>query len=336
MINRLYWKNKRVLVTGGTGFIGSWLCMTLIELGSDVRVISRSGGSAEGLFQRCSLKTKAGVYVGDIRDKLFVRKCVEDYRPDIVFHLAAQPIFSVANEQPYYTYETNILGTLNVIESAQKANVTKIIFITSEHWDGKQVDNISVYASSKACSEIVIKSLDALFEHKNPHMDIFRLINTAGGGDRELSRIIPYCIDCLNNDRPIVLNRPNANMRFVYILDALVLMLQIAQECLYANTWNISDLINDIEYTTVGLVKESILKAFQKNLTIDSITAKNVGVRNITIRDISLQIVSTQLSDAIADSVYIGKMINQHTISSDDIYDICNRIIKGYFRCVFQ
>ena len=329
MLNIDFWKDKKILVTGGTGFIGSWLCMTLIELGADVYVLSKSGGIDGGLFNVCKLKQKVTLYEGDIRDKSFVYSSITGCCPEIIFHLAAQPIYSVAKEQPFYTYETNISGTLNVIESAKQIGVFKIIFITSEHWDGKQVENISIYAASKACSEIVIRSLMDLFDNEKPNMSIIRMINTAGGGDRELSRIIPYCIECLNYDRPIILNRPNNTMRFVYVMDAVMVLLQIAREHHGIRTWNVSELIGEIENMTVARIRDLIVESYQSPEIMADICDRVFDIYSYGINGQRLRIVYTQPADAIFDSVYIEKNIFRRQNSSI-IYGICQSIISRY------
>lgn len=329
MIDIKFWNRKRVLITGGTGFIGTWMCMMLIELGADVYVLSRNGGSPDGLFVECNLGRKIKVFKGDIRNKSFISRAVGECNPEIVFHLAAQPIFDVANKYPFYTYETNILGTLNVIEACHAAETKRIIFVTSNHWDGKATEGISIYASSKACSEIVIRSLSKLFSNERMSMSIIRMINVVGGGDTELSRIVPYCMDCLRKSKNISLQNPNAHIRFIYVIDAIIMLLVIAQND-DVTVWKMSG--GGKRSRTVDDIKNSLIEKFSVNSTIiKPVAMRNVSISNFDFHDRRIGCIHTPFRDAINDTVSIYKLMG-----TDDIYEACRSIVTGYIGFLCQ
>ena len=325
MIDRLFWKNRRVLITGGTGFIGSWLILFLLELGAEVFVTSRSEGNPRGLFATCNLKNRVTLFNGDIRDKIFLKKSIEDSKPEVVFHLAAQPIFSVANEQPFYTYETNILGTLNVIEACHMYGVERIVFVTSRHWDGKTTDNISIYASSKACSEIVIRSLSNLFCEAPPKMSIVRMTNILGGGDCEQTRIIPYCLNCLDESKPIMLLRPDSKMRYIYVMDAVLLLLSLAQKRDETGIWNVleDDSVNNC--LTVEGIRDLIVKQYFEDDQKIKVENRQLEVFSINSGDVKMSYLHTSFEDAINDTIYINRYKNE-----SNIFAICMHIVADY------
>lgn len=233
------YKNKTVLVTGHTGFKGSWLSIWLKELGANVIGYSLEPYTEKDIYVLSNLKNKITSIIGDIRDREKLEKVFEEYKPEYVFHLAAQPIVIESYIDPVYTHETNIMGTINVLECIRKYESVKVgIFITSDKcyenkeqfWGYRENDSLGgldPYSASKGASEIVINSYRHSFmnannfnEHKKAISSV-RAGNVIGGGDWQKNRIIPDCIKALENNESIYLRNPKSIRPWQYVLEPL-------------------------------------------------------------------------------------------------------------------
>ncbi len=228
---------KNILVTGHTGFKGSWLCLWLCALGANVIGYSLENNHPEGNFSLCGLKERMTHIVADIRDPLCLRKAFHCFRPDAVIHLAAQPIVRNAFADPRYTYDVNVMGTLNVLEQLRESESCQAgIFITSDKcydnkewiWGYRETDRLGgadIYSSSKGCAELLIHS----YRHSYPadfgpggkRLITARAGNVLGGGDWGDYRILPDCIRALRNGEKIVLRNPIAIRPWQHVLEPL-------------------------------------------------------------------------------------------------------------------
>src|SRR4030042_1897503 len=224
MFNNAY-KNKRVLVTGHTGFKGSWLAIWLKELGAQVIGFSLDPPSKPNNFTACSLKDKIVHIHGDIRDQDHVVKIFKEYKPEFVFHLAAQALVRLSYENPKLTFDTNIGGTVNLLEAVRLTpNVRVFVNVTSDKcyenkewvWGYRESDPLGghdPYSASKGAAEIVCAAYRRSFFDKGsrgPHLGFAttRVGNVIGGGDWAKDRIIPDCVRALTADKPIVIRNP--------------------------------------------------------------------------------------------------------------------------------
>lgn len=236
-----FYRGKRVLVTGHTGFKGSWLCQLLLLLGAQVYGYAFQA-ETESLFEQARLKDRVESCLGDVRDRRHLTEYLLRVQPEIVFHLAAQPIVRKAYQNPAETFETNIMGTVNVLEAARAADsVRSLINITTDKvydnrewvWGYRETDRLGgsdPYSCSKACSELVTRSYtDAFFSGKDICISTARAGNVIGGGDFAADRIVPDCVRAVLRGAPIKVRNPNSIRPYQYVLEALYAYLLLAQ-----------------------------------------------------------------------------------------------------------
>ncbi len=236
---RNIFRNRTVLITGHTGFKGSWLSIWLKTLGANVVGYALEPYTQRDNFVVTGLKNKITHVIGDIRDFRSLNRVFEESQPEIVFHLAAQPIVGKSYANPKETYDINVGGTVNLLECCRLSNsVRTIINVTSDKcyenrewiWGYRENDSIGgydPYSSSKGCSELVTSAYRNSFfnmndskEHKKSLSSV-RAGNVIGGGDWQQARIIPDCIRALENNKAIEIRNPNAIRPWQYVLEPL-------------------------------------------------------------------------------------------------------------------
>lgn len=238
-MNGEFWRGRRVLVTGHTGFKGAWLCLLLDGLGADVEALALAPKSEPCLW------TLAGAHIrstiGDIRDATLVRATVEHCRPQIVLHLAAQALVRDSYRDPLGTYATNVLGTANLLEACRGVeDLRAVLVVTSDKVyenDGAgrafaETDRLGghdPYSSSKACTELVTASYRDSFFRDGPPIATARAGNVIGGGDWSPERLIPDCLRALDAGDPVSLRYPQAVRPWQHVLDPLAGYLQFAE-----------------------------------------------------------------------------------------------------------
>lgn len=260
LLNNIY-KNKTVLVTGHTGFKGSWLSIWLLQLGAKVIGYGLDPKNEKDNFVLTHLSDKMVDIRGDIRDYKKLKEVFDKYNPDIVFHLAAQPLVRESYMQPVYTYETNVMGTINVLECIRQTANTKVgILITTDKcyenkeqiWGYRENDPMGgydPYSSSKAAAEIAIASWRQSFMNPNQYdkhgkaIASVRAGNVIGGGDWAKDRIIPDCIRALEANTPIYIRSPKAIRPWQHVLEPLSGYLLLGEKMQedpirYSEAWN--------------------------------------------------------------------------------------------------
>ncbi len=238
MFNNVF-KDKAVLVTGHTGFKGSWLCIWLKELGANVFGYALEPYTDKDNFVVTGLQHKVAHIIGDVRDFHELRKVFEKYQPEFVFHLAAQAIVRESYISPKETYDINVGGTVNVLECCRLTDsVSVIINVTSDKcyenkewiWGYRESDPMGghdPYSSSKGCSELITAAYRRSFFNPNDFKDHRKSLSSAragnviGGGDWQKDRIIPDCIRALENEKPIEIRNPNATRPWQHVLEPL-------------------------------------------------------------------------------------------------------------------
>lgn len=246
-----YYKGKTVLVTGHTGFVGYWLCRVLIHAGAKVIGYSLDEPEKTASSELISI-------VGDIRDKGHLSKVFDEYTPEIVLHLAAQTRKDQAIIDPLYTYETNILGTLNVLESVRNAPSVKSVVVTSssniyqdEQWVWAYRENDVIkgeepLSDSIVCSESIVKSYRKTYFSKinSPAVSVARFGNAFGGGDYTEGKLITECIDAARDNRVIDVHNSNGIRPYIHVLDVVRGILLLAdrhcQEKILVDEYNFS------------------------------------------------------------------------------------------------
>ena len=278
-----FFKGKSVLITGNTGFVGSWLTLWLDELGADITGFSLLPPSKPYHYGFLEFRSKVTDIRGDIRKISAISKAVRDHEPEIIFHLAAQPILLCSYKKPVETYVTNAIGTLNLLESCRKFGKTNVVVnVTTDKVyantgkmraykeDDKLGSNNDPYSTSKACSELITQ---AYYQSLLSDMGVAtaRAGNIMGGGDWGRYRIIPDLVYSDQNGRMVTLRNPDAIRPWTYIFDVLNGYLTLGEKLYenparYSGAWNFGpDSIKTVE----GLVSE-----FSKYLKIKYKTGK--------------------------------------------------------------
>ena len=282
--NNVY-KGKRVLVTGHTGFKGSWLSIWLKELGAEVIGYSLEPYTEKDNFVLSHLSEKIVDIRGDIRDRKYLREIFDKYQPEIVFHLAAQPLVRLSYDIPVETYETNLMGTINILEEIRNCGNTKIgIMITTDKcyenkeqiWGYRENESFGgydPYSSSKGACEIAIQSWRNSFfnpkdyEKHGKSIASVRAGNVIGGGDWAKDRIVPDCIRALEEDRDIEIRNPKSIRPWEHVLEPLSGYLLLGQRMMedpikYCEGWNFGPNLDAI--VNVWEVAEKIVKNYGK------------------------------------------------------------------------
>lgn len=228
-----FYKNKKVLVTGHTGFKGAWLVLWLTSLGADVTGYALAPATNPSMFDALKIDTKINSILGDILDRNILEKAFNDVKPEIVFHLAAQPLVRLSYSEPVLTYETNVIGSLNVLEAARKCgSVKSFVNVTTDkcyenmevnrgYTEDEPMGGHDMYSSSKGCVEIMSSSYRRCFLNDSFAMATARAGNVIGGGDWALDRLIPDCIQAIKDDVKIEIRNPLATRPWQHVLEPL-------------------------------------------------------------------------------------------------------------------
>ena len=241
-----FYRGKRVLITGHTGFKGSWLSLILKQMGAEVYGYALEPPTDPALFEILDLRKDLVSEIGDIRDFEHLRAFSEKVRPEILFHLAAQPIVRASYEDPRGTFETNVMGTVNVLETVRMLKASgnaplSVLNVTTDkvyenHEDpyhafteDEKLDGFDPYSNSKSCSELVTHSyIRSFFQEGFPAVSTARAGNVIGGGDFARDRIIPDCVRDTMNSRPIRVRNPLSTRPYQHVLEPLFVYLLIA------------------------------------------------------------------------------------------------------------
>ncbi len=239
---REFYQGKKVLVTGHTGFKGSWLCRILTLAGAQVTGYAAEAPTDPALFFIAGLETTMDSVIGDIRDLKHLKEVFDRVQPQIVLHLAAQPIVRDSYKDPVYTYETNVMGTVNVLECVRQTpsvksflNVTTDKVYENREWEYgyrecDPLDGYDPYSNSKSCSELVTHSYQkSFFADGHCAISTARAGNVIGGGDFANDRIIPDCVRAMAAKKEIVVRNPYSTRPFQHVLEPLFAYLEIAQ-----------------------------------------------------------------------------------------------------------
>lgn len=243
MVDLQFYRNRKVLVTGHTGFKGSWLCRILVNAGAGVTGYSLEPPTTPSLFELAELEGRMTGILGDIRDFDHLKSVFKQVQPEIVFHLAAQPIVRDSYKDPRYTYETNVMGTVNLLECVRLFSCVKsVLNVTTDkvyknnEWcwgyrEEEALDGFDPYSNSKSCSELVTHSYkNSFFTDGRVAVSTARAGNVIGGGDFAHDRIIPDCIRAVAAKQRIGVRNPYSTRPYQHVLEPLAVYLTIAAE----------------------------------------------------------------------------------------------------------
>ena len=265
MIDQEFWKDKRVFLTGHTGFKGSWLSLWLSSLGAEVKGYALNPPTSPSLFNEAKVGTFIDSQIGDIRDQSVLHESMIAFNPDILFHMAAQPLVRYSYDEPIETYEINVIGTAKVLEVARNCpNLKSIVNITTDkcyenderiqgYKEGDPMGGYDPYSSSKGCVELVTSAYRRSFlQDQGVGLASVRAGNVIGGGDWADDRLIPDILRSFEKNESVVIRNPKATRPWQHVLEPLSGYLVLAQKLYndqdkYAEGWNFGPHKSDVK-----------------------------------------------------------------------------------------
>ena len=277
-----FYKGKKVLVTGHTGFKGTWLCRILVNAGAEVTGYSLNPPTEPALFEMAGLEGKMNSVIGDIRDLAHMKEVFAETEPEIVLHLAAQPIVRDSYKDPVYTYEINVMGTVNILECSRLfpcvrsfLNVTTDKVYENMEWEygyreNDRLDGYDPYSNSKSCSELVTHSYQkSFFADGHCAISTSRAGNVIGGGDFANDRIVPDCMRAAMKKEAIIVRNPHSTRPYQHVLEPLAAYLMIAKAQMengaLAGYYNVGP--DDKDCVTTGNLVDMVCEAWGDGLT---------------------------------------------------------------------
>lgn len=345
---------KRVLVTGHTGFKGSWLSIWLNELGAKVIGYALDPYSEKDNFVLSKLSDKIIDIRGDIRDRKHLNEVFNKYKPEIVFHLAAQPLVRLSYDIPLETYEVNVMGTINILEEIRKCKETKIgIMITTDKcyenkeqiWgyrENEAFGGYDPYSSSKGACEIAISSWRNSFMNPKNYKEHGKSIasvragNVIGGGDFAKDRIIPDCIRAIEKGRDIEIRNPRAIRPWEHVLEPLGGYLLLGQKMLedptkYCEGWNFGPTLDAI--LNVWEIGEKIIKYYGKGSLRHVSNSKNVHEANLLLLDITKSRFKLDWKPKLTIDESIRLTVEWYkNYKEKNVYELCVKQIEEFSR----
>ena len=276
-----FYKGKKVLITGHTGFKGSWLSKMMVMAGAEVTGYSLKAPTEPNLFALAGLEGRMNSVIGDVRDIEHMKAVFEQAQPEIVLHLAAQPIVRDSYKDPRYTYETNVMGTVNLLECVRHCpSVKSVLNVTTDkvyhnnEWcwgyrENEPLDGFDPYSNSKSCSELVTHSyINSFFDKpESPAVSTARAGNVIGGGDFANDRIIPDCVRAMAAGKTIGVRNPYSTRPYQHVLEPLAVYLTIAQKQYedkkFAGFYNVGP--DDCDCVTTGKLVDLFCKYWGGN-----------------------------------------------------------------------
>ena len=245
-----FYKDRKVLVTGHTGFKGTWMCMLLVQAGAKVTGYALEPPTDPGVFKLSGIEGKINSVTGDVRDLSHLQKVFDEVQPEVVIHMAAQPIVRESYRNPVYTYEVNVMGTVNVLECVRRhpcvrsfVNVTTDKVYLNKEWEwgyreNEELNGYDPYSNSKSCSELVTSSYRNSYFQPEEHakdmaerpaaISTARAGNVIGGGDFAADRIIPDCVRAVLENRQIIVRNPYSTRPYQHVLEPVAVYLMLA------------------------------------------------------------------------------------------------------------
>ena len=276
-----FYKGKKVFVTGHTGFKGTWLCKLLLTAGAEVTGYSLEPPTEPSLFEISKMCSRINSVIGDIRDYDSLKRAFDAAQPEIVFHLAAQPIVRESYKAPAYTYETNVMGTVNILECIRTSscvksflNVTTDKVYLNKEWpwgyrENEELDGYDPYSNSKSCSELVTHSYkNSFFSDNSVAVSTARAGNVIGGGDFASDRIIPDCIRAAVNGENIIVRNPYSTRPYQHVLEPLYAYMMIAarqyEDITKSGYYNVGP--DDVDCFETGALVDLFVSKWGQNL----------------------------------------------------------------------
>lgn len=274
-----FYKGKRVFITGHTGFKGAWLCRILTLAGANVTGYSLEPPTTPSLFALTGIEKEVHSITGDVRNLDSLSSSMQEAKPDLVFHLAAQPIVRESYRDPVGTYSSNVMGTVNVLESLRHCesvrsflNVTTDKVYENREWfwgyrENEPLDGYDPYSNSKSCSELVTHSYrKSFFADSQVAISTARAGNVVGGGDFAPDRILPDCLRAIEKQQDIAVRNPYSTRPYQHVLEPLYCYLMISmkqfEDIRYADSYNVGP--DDCDCVTTGELADLFCSAYNR------------------------------------------------------------------------
>lgn len=285
-----FYKGKKILVTGHTGFKGSWMCRLLSLYGADVTGYALKPPTDPSLFEIAGTDKEMRSVIGDIRDRKKLIDLFEETRPEIVLHLAAQPIVRESYKDPAYTYETNVMGTVNVCEAVRLCgSVKSFVNVTTDkvyknnewEWGYREtdaLDGFDPYSNSKSCSELVTSSYNnSFFRDLGIAVSTCRAGNVIGGGDFAKDRIIPDCVRAAEKNERIIIRNPYSVRPFQHVLEPVAAYLALAarqyEDIKLSGSYNIGP--DEQDCITTGELADIFCRCWGEDASWENVSEKD-------------------------------------------------------------
>lgn len=289
-MNLSFYRGKTVLITGHTGFKGSWMCKVLTMQGAKVIGYATEPPTTLSLFEIADIEKDITSVIGDIRDLNHLNDTMQKYRPEIVIHMAAQPIVREGYANPVYTYETNVMGTVNICEAVRLCDsVRSFVNVTTDkvylnhewEWGYRETDSLDgydPYSNSKSCSELVTSSYkNSFFKDRELSVSTCRAGNVIGGGDFAKDRIIPDCVRAMEGHREIIVRNPYSTRPYQHVLEPVVTYLTLAamqsENREFAGCYNIGP--DDCDCVETGELVNMFCKAWGEGVSWKNVAEKD-------------------------------------------------------------
>lgn len=342
-----FWNGKKVLITGHTGFKGSWLSSVLIYLGADVRGVSLGSPTEPSMSSVIKLNSHLTGLNIDIRDRDVFINSVKEFQPDVLFHLAAQALVRHSYAEPEETYSTNVLGTLNVLESIRHANIKASVLITTDKvyennewiWGYREEDRLGgkdPYSSSKACCELLIDSYRHSFLGNTRLVASARAGNVIGGGDWSQDRLIPDIINKISSNETVEIRSPQSVRPWQHVLEPLYGYLLLAQQLFHGKEKFASSFNFGPESTgnrTVEEICNELIQKMGKGEWAHKNPEKQLKEAGLLMLDISKAKSELEWTPKWGLSKTLEKIVDWNNAyeNKEDMFEFTNRQINEFF-----
>lgn len=350
-VNAAFWQGKRVLLTGHTGFKGSWLSLWLQAMGAELGGLALAAPTEPNLFAIAGVEQgMASHVIGDIRDYQTVHDAIVGFVPEIIIHMAAQPLVRLSYSEPVATYATNVMGTVHVLEAArQTGTVRAIVNVTTDkcyenkEWvwgyrEDEPMGGYDPYSNSKGCSELVTSAYrQSFFQNSGIALASARAGNVIGGGDWALDRLVPDILRAFEKDKPVTIRNPHSTRPWQHVLEPLSGYLLLAEKLYhegqaFAEGWNFGP--QDADARPVGWIVDQLAKEWgmQQAANIDS--GEAVHEAHYLKLDISKARARLQWEPRWNLGQALGHIVTWHKawLAGQDMHQLCLAQIQLYNR----
>jgi|APSaa5957512535_1039671.scaffolds.fasta_scaffold69077_2 CDP-glucose 4,6-dehydratase len=347
-----FWKDKKVLITGHTGFKGSWLCLVLNELGADIYGFSLPPNTTPNLYTEAKINEKVTSYFGDVRNYEKLNDVIQDIQPEIIIHMAAQALVMESYRNPRDTFEINIMGTVNLLDSAKTTkNVKAIVNVTTDkcyenkewHWgyrENEPMGGYDPYSSSKGCSELITAAYrNSFFNLKENGIALAsaRAGNVIGGGDWARDRLIPDFIRAITKGHDLKIRSPYAVRPWQHVLEPLSGYLNLAFKLFhhgskYAEAWNFGP--DDSDAQNVEWISKTLCEIWGDGASYNIDTNPQPYEAKYLKLDCSKAKAELGWSPKWSINTSLASIVhwNKAYLNKENIFDITTQQIKNYFK----